>query len=894
MTTENEQDINSEKPSDPPLDRDLFAEKSQQGAPEAQQSASQAQGELSEQEVFAGDEQYFKRLADSAQPVACQTEPTGSGSSQCQPVPVRHKRFSIMQKVLVTAILAIAGMLIYALLRSSPERADATATRPVVNQPRWPDSPLEDSVPPAQEQPLAQAPEPASVIVSTQPLSLGIAAGFYMQKDYEKAYAAYYQLRESLPDTTPEQQVREFLQLKMAVCRWEAGKPDQANQLFREVSRSSSPVIRVVANYYRSLVEMDRRLYLKARTRAYQTIALLGAVDYNSDWALSLERDCHFLAAESITRNVLTLCDADKDLPKDLWGGRSFVDPFAGLNEEQLRPFLARGSDQLSKGLLSPQIQKLNQDGSTADSASRDVASTLSNRWFVACQGASVEELLARFAANAGLDMSWVGAAKPISQATESVAHDRLYNESQTLSSRKRAVSLYMPAVTTQQFLTVAAGHVGLLAHLDEKGAVSICNPLHYSSVSEHITLLGKEALSLWRRFLLTFPGDERTANAHFAMGVLQAQVGDPIDAIAEYKVVANRFSQSSLAPFALLHSSKLKTNIRDYLDARADLKQLVEQYPDCELSGRATLYLADATMNARLHGEAARLYRKVYNLGFSLESQSRAALRAGKCFYELKEYEDAVEWLARYVRLVKDHTDKDFYSACFLLGKTKLALGKPKQACDALQYALAAKLSKEEYLETISVLVEAHLQQEHLVEALDVLENLRSWQFSQAEFTQILLLKASVLRAMGLADNAIATLGDRAQYTLDTQAKARISLELADCYIAKENLELAREILTETLVFVGPGPLAEKIAIKLADVCLRLHQDPQAVSICTQLLDSDPSAPAKQKAFELLAKAYNRQKDYNRAAMALLGKCDQARAPDEKGPYDPSTRIER
>ncbi|MHC4616174.1 MAG: tetratricopeptide repeat protein [Planctomycetota bacterium] len=894
MATENKENIHSEKPPDAPLDRNLVEEETGQGSPEAQERTSQAQTQLSEREVFTGGEDFYKRLADSAKPSASQAVRSGDSSGQYQAVSVRHRRFSVLQKALIAAILTIAGMLTYALLRSSPEHANATATTRVANQPRLPESPVEDSVQRTQEQPLAQTFEQKSILAPSQPLSLKVADGFFMQKNYEKACAAYDQLRQRLPNTAEQEQLRDFLRLKMAVCMWESGKSDPANQLLRELSQSSSPVIRVVANYYRSLVEMDRKLYLKARARAYQTIALLGAVSYNSDWALSLERDCHFLAAESLTRNVLRLCDADKDLPKGLWGGCSLVDPFAGLNEEQLRSFLVKGSERLSKGLLSPQIQRLDHDNSTPDSQSQRVVYMLSNRWSVACQGAPLEELLARFAANAGLDISWAGPAKPISQEAkaENVAQDQVPNSAPMVSARKRPVSLYMPAVTTQQFLTVAAGHVGLLARLDERGTLNMWNPPYYSSLSEHITLLGKEALSLWQRFVLTFPHDQRIPNAHFATGLLQAQVGNPIDAIAEYKVVANRSSQTSLAPFALLHSSKLKTDLHDYLGAREDLKQLVEQYPDSELSGRATLYLADATTNARFYDEASRLYRKVYHLGYSLESQTSAALGAGKCFYEQKDYENAAKWLTLYIGLVKDYTSKDFHSACLWLGRANLALNRPKQACDALKYALAAKLSKEEYLETVSTLVKAYLQQEHFVKALKILENSRSWQFSQAEFTQILLLKANVLRAMGLVDNAIATLGDRALYTLDMQQKARISFELADCHLTNGNLEIAREILTETLAFVGPGPLADEASLKLADVCLRLGQDSQAISICTQLLDSDPSAPTKQKALELLATAYNRQKDYNRAALALLGKWDEAGVSDAKTLHDDVIRI--
>jgi hypothetical protein len=167
-----------------------------------------------------------------------------------------------------------------------------------------------------------------------QPLSLEVARDLYLQGQYDRAYAVYEKLHQALPvppttGLSEEQLLRDFLQLKMALCLKKTADTlspgniedasDQANHIFRTASQSRSPAVRVVANYHRSLLEMQRKQYIKTLTTAYQTIALLEAVDFDRDWALSLQRDCHFLVAESITRNVLSLCDADKDLPDEFW-----------------------------------------------------------------------------------------------------------------------------------------------------------------------------------------------------------------------------------------------------------------------------------------------------------------------------------------------------------------------------------------------------------------------------------------------------------------------------------------------------------------------------------------------------------------------------------------------
>ncbi len=857
MATEYQQDILEESSDNPgPADAELFA--------------GQVHEKLSERETFAGDEDFYKLLARQGQAQTAATQSQHAETDQSAEggpeVSIWHKYFSTFQKVLAVSIVAIAALLLYKLLKS-PLVLVANWHQPPAAQQTPPPTPVEDSTQAVPEQ-------------IQKPVSLKVARDLYLQKDYDKAYAAYNQLRQSLPAGAEEELLRDFLQLKMALCMKgtangknrasepeEAGDFDEADRLFRTLLRSRSPVVRMLANYYMGFMELQKKQYLKARTRAYQTIALIDAVGFDEPWASSLQPDCHFFVAELMTRYVLSLCDADKDLPDRLWSSPADVDPFTGLNEARLRLLLNSGSEQLNKGLLGPQIQKVEHQGT-------------SSRWFVVCNGAAIDELLARFAANAGLNIAWDSGA-PGSEAEKDTV-------------RKRPATLYLHEATTQQFITVAAGHVGLLARLDRGGGVNIFNPADYSSLSEHISLLSEEAISLWQRFLSVFHNDQRVPNAHFALALLQAQRANVTEAVAEYKLVANRYAQSSLAPFALLHSSKLRTNLRDYSGARDDLKQLVEQYPDIKLSGQACLYLADATMKAGLLHEAGRIYSKVYHLGLSLQSQTASAFGAGRCFYEEKDYEAAAKWLTRYINnLDKDSKSRNLYSACFLLGKSNLSLGKNQEACDAFEAALggpAGQLTMQEYVEAVSALVEAKIQQENFIEALELLENTRLWQFSAKESIEILCLKSKILRAMGLVDEAVAALGDRSQYILDPKLKAGISFELAKCYIAKGNLELARRNLAEALIIVEPGPLAHEIALELAEVCFKLRQSSQTISICSQLLDLGPADAIKQKALKILAAAYNRQKNYDRAALALLGKWNEAKAPNEKRTDSPAT----
>ena len=824
IIAEDQQNVVEGDTSEAPSDDELFA--------------GQAHDEISEQDVFAGDEDFYELLADSAR------QPQGL---------ISHKRFSSLQKILIVSIVVVSAILVFSLLKSPLELL--TDLKTLLATPKTP-SPK----PPARvitQVGQQQTQEPQTLLPPGHPLSLKVAHDFYLQKDYDKAYAAYNSLHQAVPTGDEGQLLRDFLQFRMALCMKKAADFEQAERLFGTILQSRSPVVRVVANYNLGLLKLQAKQYFKARTRAYQTLALTGAVNFDKEWAFVLQRDCFFLIAESMTKNILSLCHADTDLPKELWSSSASFDPFTALNETQLRSFLNSGLEQLNKSVLGPQIRRLDNEGAVP-------------RWSVVCHGASIEELLARFAANASLDISWAFDNTPDSEGVENTV-------------RQRAVSMYMPAATAQEIVTAAAGHAGLLASMDEKGVVNVYNPADYSSLSEHTSLLGRETTSLWQRFPLVFHDDRRIPNAHFALALVQAMRGQTSEAIAEYKLVANRFSQKSLAAYALLNSSKLKTDLLDYSGAREDLEMLVEQYPDNEFYGRACLYLADATVKDGRLPEAARLYGKVYNLGLSSQLRTASALGAGRCFSEEKDYVSAAKWLTRYIDLAGHSKDNQLYSAYFLLGKAGLALDKPQQACDAFQCALAGRLSREEYLQTILALVEAKMRQEQFVKALDLLENLNSRRLSQEESVEILLLKAGILRSMGLIDKAIAALGDRAQYITDTQLKAGISLELCKCYIAKGNFQRARKSLTDILVVVEPGPLAHQVALKLAEVCLKLDQNPQVVSVCLQLLDLSTSEQITQKALDILATAYNRQKKYDLAALALLGRWKTGQTPGEE-----------
>ncbi|MBW8001541.1 MAG: hypothetical protein FVQ80_05915 [Planctomycetes bacterium] len=785
----------------------------------------------SEQDLFAGDEAFYKSMHAKA-----------ARNSLLH----KYNRFSILQKAILACIILIVAMMACVLLQPASIPSDENIQPIAQIKPQHQHQTTQQYQPQIQPTITQQIQKPEPQFPETLPLSLKVAQNLYLNKDYIMAYAAYKKLAEILPKANKNRLTKDFLQLRMAQCMQNIDDIEKASSILKTIFRSRSPVIRVAANYYLGLVSIQKKQYLKARTRGYQALALIDVIDVDEPWVISLRRDCHFLIAEAITKNVLSLADSDKDIPATMWTKNLQIDPFANITEEQLQATLNSGMGTLSKALLSPQVEKRTSFGIDNQTPS----------WIVTCHGASIEELLSRFAANTNLDINWGFGANA----------DNV---------KKRMISLYARATTPAQLISIAAGCAGLSAQIEDEKTISILDPENYSSVSQQTALLSDEAVILWQKFLLASQDNKRIPNAHFALGLLQGQRDQITTAIAEYKLVANRFAQNQLAPYALLHSSKLKTNLHDYAGARKDLKQLIEQYPDAQITDQACLYLADSTEKAGLKEEAARLYRKVYNLSFSTKSQMLAALGTGRCYYDAHDYQLAAKWIIRYIENCPDktRTNRDYFAAYFLLGKTYMKLGKLPQACKSFKYALKGKLSREQYVETVSQLVKGYTKLDQFVEAIEVLEAINLWQFSSKESIEILLLKSKILRTIGLAEKAIVLIGDKLEYISDPLLKARTSLELTNCYLARGDLERAHKNSTEILAVIEPGPIANEIALTLANVCLKLNRDAQAYSVCLQVLDLQPSPQIKLEALNILAEIYRNQKDYDKAVLALLGK---------------------
>jgi len=767
-----------------------------------------------------------------------------------------------IELILLAGIVAIAIAFVYSFFRV---RFTAQNQRPPVVSRQYQTYPAQQPTPPDTLQtqpqqtdkieslPMPNAQSPTLQDDDAAPLSLKLANDLFMQDDYQGSFRSYERLDQALSQEPKQQLMHSFLKARMAICLKKMNDADQAEKLLRIVSADDSCPMAAMADYQRALIEFERKQYLEARTCAYRAMALCEAVTADADWALTLKKDCHFLIALALTRRVVSLSDIDSDIPVKLWRTSQHADFGCDREELELEAFLKSGNAKLKQALMGPKVKKLK------------VADTVEH-FEVISNIAPAEELFARFASNANTRLVW----PPLKGQGE---------------LRRRPMSLFLPDVTSEEFFSIAAGCVGLLATVDSKTkqpTLIITNPSDYTDLSSHLSSIADEALERWQEFIIKYHEDKRLPNAYFACGIIYQARGRTVDAIGQYKLVANRYAQSSLAPYALLNSSKIKADLHDYTGAKEDLKQLVEQYHQTAVAQTACLHLADAAFKAGLYDEAANSYCKVYNLDDSLESRTAAALGAARALFAAGDYALAETWIIRHINLggplATQQNQTELYSAYLLLGEAQLEQGKRTEAFNAFKLALHEELTLKDRTEIVTALLKCDLDKLEPIQALDLLEALQAQGLSPQQSTEAILMKCRILRQMHLAQKALATLNDRFDYILQPQLRAKAYFEVGLLFIDTGQIENAHRCFAKLLAITEPGSLADQATLKLAELSLKLNKNDKAIELCSQLLDRQISGDFRQAAVRIMAQAYKKQNNYEKAINLLVEQAESSK----------------
>lgn len=759
--------------------------------------------------------------------------------------------FSLVQVLLLCAIVLVGGGLFYFLFgvpgpresmaesQAIPNDTELVIVEPVVSPGIKTEAPAEPN-----EEPVAVVPEPAAL---EGPVSLLEAETAYQDLALELAYAMYERLLEDLPTGRDHESLAAFLQLRMGFCMRGLGRLEAAEAWLKPLSQEAFPLIQAIIRYHQCIDRLRQQQYFPALQRGYQALSLADCVEDRPAWRDQFKQNCVFLVGEALTLQTLSQYDGDTEFPPTLWEWPDYQDPFLGQDEVAISQLVDNGSEAYRLARVGPRIE-------------RSPGDRLGESWRVVCNGASLDQFLKRFATHTLLDLDWSFSLEATSEIVDETV-------------RQRPVNLFMRDVSPEEVAVLATGCSLLFADLSQGGVIRVIDPKpeQYRSLSRLRENLQHETLAHWQRVVLSDEVRTYSANAHYASALLLEYGRQTTEAITEYQLLANRFRQSSLSPYALLRSSRLRAGMLDFPGAREDLRHLVEMYPEVEFKSQAYLELATATRKAGWLGEAVTHYRTVYYMDAPLDETAEAALGAGQCHYARQEYREAARWLKHSVDAAIRTSTLDPAEGFLLMGRTLLALDRFDDARDALGRALSGDLSKEHYLEGLRDLIELDIRQGRAVEALNRLESDIPWDLSRNEINDIESLKARVLYAMGLPEKALLHLEDCLSYLNEAQQRGRIYFQMAQYYEANGEWNKALTFYSDVIDTIEPGPVAQQARIGLARARIHNQRYDQAVSLLRGLLTENLDPEIKAEADRLLIQAYQNNDQLNEAAELLL-----------------------
>lgn len=675
------------------------------------------------------------------------------------------------------------------------------------------------------------------VLPQSQPAPPEVAPSWEMAEkafaaqNYSRALPLYQQLLKRSQASAADSLVSDFLTLRIGQCALQLSQADVGRDLLQVAAQSDSLIVRAMACYQVAALDAIAGENMRARSGAYTALAALAGL---SKKCRNMEANCDFLVGRMISEKVNTIAAGDVTLP---WKDIPQTDPFAGLDEQSLRTLLRDGLTDRPSAALGPQI------AGAGDSRIRI--------WRVTADRVPLEDLLARFASAARIELAW---------------------ESPDSPARRRPVTLNFTGASEQRMAEVAAGMVGLIAKFSPD-RIDVADPTTPRVLTQQRQQLAAEASAVWRRFVLRYPDDRRLPQAHFALACLADSAGDTVEALREYQLTAARFGNDKVAPYSLLRAALLRMQLRDYTAARTDLLDLLDRYPNAGQLDKVYLNLAAAGMEIGQRDEASKNFQKLYHLNLSQDTRQQSALGAATCEYHQARYDEAIKWFARYFEFQDRVSNEDLAKANLLLARCHMALDKPRFALAPATTAARLHVSTELHVQALLELADIQLKAQRYAAALQSLVQVATENLSPAQNYQYIAANLRAYRAMGLPDKAI-TFGKRRIDALrDEPNQALLKIELAKCFADSGDLSEAAAIITQAITRLPAGDDAAKATFDLADVCIRNHESPKAVMLLERMLQTQLKAPLRQRAIELLGQAYTANQEFEKAAktFALL-----------------------
>ena len=769
------------------------------------------------------------------EPDSAEESPTPADAASAQPEPdspgwklalvkgrrlvreVMGKRLFILASTLVVVVMVVSVFWIFSRRehKSSPE-ATVVSTAPTHADDRG----SEDS--------LLSHPV---LLQETAGVSWKTARAAFAKKDYAGALKQYSALWKILHGRPKHDFMSGFFQLRIGQCHQRLHQDAQANKSLIQAADDLSPAVRAAANYELASLAEAKGRYLQARMRAY----LASANSASLPDAEILTRECDFLIARVLTKKVLSFYQ--KNDPTS-WDVRLQPDLFIKQDMETLAKTLEFGARNAAAVSITPKVTLL-------------LRGEASRRFSVSCWRTSLEDLLGCIATKTDIELRWAEVPRAV---------------------RQRQVSMHSPGTTAIRLCEMAAGSAGLVARFTGEEVI-VFDPVDYESMSHRRKTLRDEAISVWRRLFLRAPQDERIAEGHFAVAMMDECSGETVDAINGYRLTAQRFPRSKAAPLALLRNARLLMQLRDYKGAKAELGSLLNRYPDCDESAQVYAALGEAAMKIGSFAEASRIFNKLYFMNLSVSSRLTACFNAAESFLREGDYKNAITWIDRYIAMPSSPDQKDLAEAYLLRSRVCTAAGMSPQAVETLRLAIAAGLSPDRKIDALLALARAYQKVGNSAKAIAALElaSTEAKKPQQKQKYRILHLTAEVYRSIGLPSKAAILLSTSLDSISDPKMNAELRVELARCLRQAGQMSAAYEAFSEALPGLPAGESAYEAACDLAEVSLATGRAKQANIIAAEVLRSSADAALRQRARNVLVGAYLARGQYDTAVMALV-----------------------
>ena len=765
-----------------------------------------------------------------------------------------RRRYRPSRTVLVGIGVALAGIVLFhVIVRSSNTVSPVRVAAQLDQQPCKPlmltntDLLQQESVdcPDATQRLISISIDTQAAKILDKAVSLQIAQLLYQRGDYEKACYVYDKLRANVTGRGLKQQcLRDWLGLQMALSLQKTDDQALMGQFFTEALQSRSLVVRAMASYHLAFIQNRHQQFYESRNRAYQALALLKA--FEKQMPATMEADCYFIAAESLTRQVLKMNDLNGGLPGASWSDSMEPYSLPITDQAQLSELLMAGMEKMDDAALMPKVDFF---------SNRKVGV----QWSVLCRDVPLEQLFWGFASESDLGVSW--GSEPSKQRTQ-------------------PVTVYLPFVDRLYLAEVISANAGLIWQYDGQKGV-IYDPASYRDFGDLQRVLVREAISMWQRFLLHYRNDQRMPNAQFCLGRLYAIADEAPMALGSYKLLTTRFEGNELVPYALLDVGAIKARMKDYSGARADLNELLIRYPDCMVANEALLNLAETTRISGLYQEAGRFYEQIFRLNINDESRRTALLGLGQCAFGSADYPAAVKWLSQGIQAISDKPDDRLRAAYLMAGRAFIELKQYERASGAFRLALGGELDRHEHVQVALELVQAECGQENYLKAITILEDIPEENLNQEDACRVLIAKTKIYRAIDLPETAITLLRQRVEFIADASLRAKLVLELAECYMLNDDLRVAQKELEDAIYDLPLGYDTQRGGCLLAKIACQQGRYDKAQTLClgtlrTQIEDES----LRTEVSELLGEIYMKQKDYDNAALAFAGALDQDTLP--------------